>query len=93
MLEWFGWALMLIAQNACGTWTSRARNRTSLKAHGIASFFNNGVYFTNLFIGVDKIKEANTKEEIVFTIVFYGIFTMIGSVGSHHILMKYVERN
>lgn len=92
ILSWVGWGAMLMAQNACGTWTSRARNGTNLWYHAAASFFNNGVYFANLFIGVDKIANANTPWQIAWTLVFYSTFTMTGSITSHYLLMHHVEK-
>jgi hypothetical protein len=90
-MSWFWWALMLMAQNACGTWTSRARNSASIKYHAVASFFNNGVYFANLFVGVDKIATADSNWLIAFTLFFYALFTMLGSIASHWVLMHHVE--
>lgn len=92
MMTWFIWAVMLIAQNGCGTWTSRARNSSSIPYHALASFFGNGVYFANLFIGVDKISTAAGPWEIALTVAFYATFTMLGSIASHYLLMHHVEK-
>lgn len=88
---WALWGIMLLAQNAAFTWTSRSRNSDSIKEHGIASFFSNGVYFFNLFIGVDKIYEAKQSHSyslMAITILFYTAFTMSGAMYSHHLLLK-----
>ena len=91
-MAWVGWALLLMLQNGSNTWVSRARNSTNLKYHAVASLFGNGVYFANLFIGVDKIRESTSPALIAFTVIFYSLFTMLGSVLSHYLLMRYVEK-
>jgi hypothetical protein len=88
---WLLWGVALMLQNAAFTWTSRSRNSDSLKEHGIASFFSNGVYFFNLAIGVDKITEAKKQggwHLMAITILFYTAFTMSGAIYSHHLLLK-----
>lgn len=91
-MDWLLWALMLMAQNACGTWTSRARNSSSIKYHAIASFFNNGVYFANLAVGVNKLTADGSFWNVAGILAFYATFTMIGSITSHWLLMHHVEK-
>lgn len=91
VIGWMGWAVLLMLQNAANTWVSRARNSTSLKYHAIAALFSNGVYFANLFVGVNKITESSGAWMMTFTVLFYSSFTMFGSVLSHYILMHHVE--
>lgn len=92
VIGWGLWAVLLMLQNAANTWVSRARNSTSLKYHAIAALFSNGVYFANLFVGVNKITASHSAWMMTFTVVFYSAFTMFGSVLSHYLLMHYVEK-
>ena len=95
MISWILWGLMLLAQNASFTWVSRARNSSSVTYHAIAAVFSNGIYFLNLGVAVDKIstaKAAHDTQLFVLTAVFYTVFTVVGSIGMHHLLMKHVEK-
>jgi hypothetical protein len=95
MIEWGAWGLMLLLQNASFTWVSRARNSRSLSYHAVASVCSNGVWFLNLGVAVNKINDAWASESmslIVMTTLFYTVFTVVGSVGMHHVLMTKVER-
>lgn len=89
--SWALWGLMLLLQNAAFTWTSRARNTDSLREHGTAAFFSNSVYFANLIVGVDKIREGLLRHNytlLALTALFYTVFTMTGSLYSHYLLIK-----
>lgn len=89
VLSWLLWGVALILQNASFTWVSRARNSDNLKEHVKASFFSNGTYFLNLFIGVNQINNAKGDFGLmIFTILFYTAFTMSGSIYTHHLLLK-----
>ena len=89
------WAILLFIQNFSFTMVSRARNSGSLTYHAIAAVFSNGIWFASQFILVDSvvgiIKEANWKYAI-FVGVFYTTFTIAGSLTSHIVLMKWVEK-
>jgi hypothetical protein len=93
MTEWALWGFLLLIQNASFTWVSRARNSKSLGYHAIASVASNGVWFLNLGLAVNKINEAWASwPMLAWTVCFYTVFTVAGSVGMHHLLMKHVER-
>jgi O-antigen/teichoic acid export membrane protein len=90
-MSWVVWAVVLLLQNASFTLVSRARNSRSLSYHAIASVLSNGIWFLSLGLAVNKLTEAETWGQIAFTAAFYTVFTVIGSVGMHHVLMEYVE--
>jgi hypothetical protein len=91
-MSWVLWAVMLLVQNASFTWVSRARNSKSLGYHAIAAVASNGVWFLGLSVAVDKLREAETLMQYSTTAIFYTVFTVIGSVGAHHLLQTKVER-
>jgi hypothetical protein len=95
MIAWALWGAMLLIQNASFTWVSRARNSKSLAYHALAAVASNGVWFLNLGVAVNKLNDAWAADSLwllVVTALFYTTFTVIGSVGMHHILMTKVER-
>jgi hypothetical protein len=92
---WLIWGVMLLLQNASFTLVSRARNSSSILYHAGAAVLSNGVYFANLFVGVDLISKSIHSGSMGFKIAivgFYTVFTVIGSVSMHHFLMKTVEK-
>lgn len=94
-MTWLVWACLLLIQNASFTWVSRARNSSSLAYHGLASIFSNGIWFIALMFAVDKIadaRKAHSATLLIATALFYTVFTVVGSLTAHHVLMKYVER-
>lgn len=90
-MSWVLWGLMLLVQNASFTWVSRARNSKSISYHAVAAIASNGVWFLNLGVAVDKLREAHGAQ-FALTALFYTAFTVIGSVGAHHVLMTRVEK-
>lgn len=95
MTDWIVWAGLLLAQNAAFTWVSRARNSRSLGYHAIASVASNGVWFLGLGLAINKVNEAMRADDwtlLALTAAFYTTFTVLGSVGMHHLLMTRVER-
>jgi len=93
MNEWMVWALLLVAQNASSTWVSRARNSGSYWYHALASVFSNGVWILSMFFIVDKLKEARGHiSMMVFTGIFYTLFTVLGSVAMHYVSINFLER-
>lgn len=95
MIGWLLWGALLLLQNASFTWVSRARNSKSLRYHAVASVASNGVWFLSLGIAVDKIADARAADSwllLAGTAAFYTVFTVVGSVGMHHLLMTRVEK-
>lgn len=95
MLTWVLYAFMLLLQNASFTWVSRARNSKSIGYHAIAAVGSNLTYFLNLIIGINLINAAlasGSYLRIGATAGFYTVFTVIGSIAMHHLLMKYIEK-
>jgi O-antigen/teichoic acid export membrane protein len=94
-MSWFLWAVLLLIQNASFTMVSRARNSKSLTYHALAAVLSNGVWFLSLAVAVNKLNDAlaaGSAWAIVGTAAFYTVFTVIGSVGMHHLLMTKVEK-
>ncbi len=97
-LMWVAWCILLVIQNFAFTAVSRGRNSGSIKYHGIASFFSNGVWFAQFFIVfniMDHIQEELHQGQYAFGVVaflVYTIFTMTGSLTAHHILRNKFEK-
>lgn len=95
MTSWLMWAGLLLIQNASFTMVSRARNSASVVYHAIAAVFSNGVYFCVLYFSVNKIADAQKSHSALLfaaTAAFYTLFTVIGGVSAHSLLMRFVER-
>lgn len=93
-MTWVWWALLLILQNASFTWVSRARNSGSLGYHALASLFSNGIWIVGQFLIFDMFVIARQTEDtwlLVVVCLYYTTFTVVGSVGMHHFLMRHVE--
>ena len=93
MFEWIIWGILLILQNAAHTATSRARNSKGAKGlwyNGVASVFSNGVWFASQFFIVNMLINVKDKPmAFTFTLIFYVILTMFGSVMSQYIMQKW----
>jgi hypothetical protein len=76
---------LVILQNASFTLVSRARNSKSLLYHGIASVLSNGVWLL-------VIRQVVTNFDKPIMMWTYLIGSVIGSLGMHHIAMKYFEK-
>lgn len=91
--DWILWSLLLVLQNAAHTATSRSRNSTSLWYTGIASVFSNGIWFASQFFIVNAlIAVKDDRPAFITTMVFYIIFTVLGSTASHWYLMRFEHR-
>ncbi len=92
-MSWLLWGVLLLAQNASFTWVSRARNSGSLGYHALASVASNGVWIAGQFVIFDQFMQvrAGGWSDITAVCLFYTLFTVLGSVGMHHILQTYVE--
>ncbi len=89
------WAFLLVAQNACFTWTSRARNSGSDWYHALAAVFSNGVWFAAFFYtfaGIEIIRETGDTLTAVGLGALYIVATVVGSVTSGWFLRTYVEK-
>lgn len=89
IMSWLLWACLLLIQNASFTLVSRARNSSSLSFHALASVFSNGVWFLGLAVAVNKVTDGSN---LWIVVPFYTVFTVIGSVGMHHLSMTYLEK-
>jgi hypothetical protein len=77
--------LLVILQNASFTLVSRARNSKSLMYHGIASILSNGIWLL-------VIRQVVTNFDKPILMWTYLVGSVIGSLGMHHIAMKYFEK-
>lgn len=93
MTDWIFWGILLIAQNAAHTATSRARNTKGAKGlwyNGVASIFSNGVWFASQFFIVNMLINVKDKPAaFATTLAFYITLTALGSVGAHWLAMKF----
>jgi len=88
------WAAVLLIQNASFTMVSRARNSGSLSYHAVASVFSNGVWFASQFFVISSIIDVVKAADLLLGAgyaVFYTVFTVIGSLSAHYVLMHHVE--
>ena len=76
---------LVLLQNASFTLVSRARNSKSLMYHGIASVLSNGIWLL-------VIRQVVLNLDRWDLMVTYLIASVLGSIGMHHIAMKYFER-
>ncbi len=77
--------VLVIIQNASFTLVSRARNSKSLLYHGIAATLSNGIWLLVL-------KNIVTHLEQPIMMWTYLVASVIGSLLTHYILMKHVEK-
>ena len=92
MRMYLAWAALLIVQNFSFVIVSRS---SSLLYHGIASIFSNGIWFASQFILMGNIAQAIQSANLtkcVLLVLFYTTFTLIGSLSSHWVAMKYLEK-
>jgi hypothetical protein len=96
MNEWLVWGVLLIAQNAAHTATSRARNSKGSKGlwyNGIASVFSNGVWFASQFFIVNMLVNVKDKPAaFATTLMFYIVLTVLGSVGAQWLAQRFEAR-
>ena len=93
-LTWLAWAGLLVVQNAAFTLVSRARNSKSVGYHAVAALGSNGVRFASQFLlfgfMLDVVKNGTWSDAIGLGL-WYTIWTIIGSVGMHHIALIMIE--
>lgn len=91
MILWLAWALLLLSQNYTFTYVSRARNGENLREHLKAALLSNGVWFVQQIVGVVQIITYYHNEQWVLLSVagaWYTIWTVIGSLTAHYILVQ-----
>jgi len=91
------WALLLVMQNFAFTLVSRARNSRSYLFHGLAALLSNGVWFLCQFFMFDVITRLLQEPErdylrLAGVGLFYTFFTIGGSLLSHWVSQRYLER-
>lgn len=95
MYEWFGWAALLVAQNAAFTLVSRARNSKSLGYHAVAALGSNGVwFFSNLLLFkfmLDAFENGTWLDALTLG-GWYTAWTMVGSLGMHWLALHKIEK-
>lgn len=92
---WVTWGILLVLQQAAATWSSRSRNGKNVWWHVIAAVFSNGVWIISLGFAVDKLAKAwdsGSLLTVLGTALFYTFFAVLGSAGSHYILMHHIEK-
>ena len=93
MNEYLVLAALLIVQNAAFTWVSRARNSSSITYHAFASVCSNLIFILNQGIIINKFTEvAKYSAEYWLLVLVYTVFTVVGSIAAHKVLMTYVEK-
>jgi hypothetical protein len=89
------WAVLLLVQNFSFTLVSRARNSGSIAYHAVAAVGSNGVWFAAQFILISNfiqiIKTADWLTGVLIGL-FYTFFTVIGSISSHYVCMRWIEK-
>jgi len=75
---------LVILQNASFTLVSRARQSSSLLFHAIAAVLSNGTWIL-------VIRQVIINYDNWILLAGYVVAAVIGSIGMHHISMKYVE--
>ena len=94
-MEWIIWGILLLIQNASFTWVSRARNSANVWYHAVAAIGSNGVWIVSQFVLVNKFVEvmkSGDRRMLIVVCVFYTTLTVIGSVSTHSLLMRFVEK-
>jgi hypothetical protein len=95
MYEWFGWAALLVVQNATFTLVSRARNSKSIAYHALAAVGSNGVWFVSQFLlfgyMLNVLKDGTWVDALPIGL-WYTLWTIVGSVGMHWIALHKIEK-
>ena len=88
---WLFYAVFLFIQNYSFTFVSRARNSGSLIRHLKAAIFSNGVYMATFIFSfkiVDYVVGKYGFDMTLFTIAYYTLFTVAGSLFAHWQAMR-----
>lgn len=94
MTNFIIWAILLVLQNASHTLSSRAKNSRSLAYNAVASTLSNGVWFGSQFFIVKTLVGFTDRGwlYIVGVFLFYTFFTVVGSLLSHWLAMRFFEK-
>lgn len=94
MSQYVLWAVIILALNACNTALTRARSSGSLVYHTVMASIAGLVWIFNQLLSVNILVDIwHHRNWLLFTIigVFYVVLTAIGSVGSHWLLVRFIE--
>ena len=88
------WWALLILQQASQTLVTRARASRSLSYHAAASVFSNGVWAGSQLVIIGTFTDLISHPiplKIALTLGYYVSFCVVGSVGAHWALLRFVE--
>lgn len=94
-MQYWVWGLITLLLNANNTALARARTSGSLTYHSTMAATAGFVWIFNQLFAVNILWDVwHQHKWIQFGIVTfaYVVTTVVGSVGSHFVLMKYIER-
>lgn len=94
-MAWVAWAILLICQNFAFTWVSRARNSGSVVYGATAAVFSNGIWFVGqmfIFNQLMLVRENHDWGLMLGSMLFYTVFTVLGSTSAHWFFMNIVEQ-
>jgi len=95
MMQYWLWGLVTLLLNANNTALARARTSGSLTYHSIMAATAGLVWIFNQLFAVNILWDVWHKhkwDQFTIVTILYIIVTVVGSVGSHFILMKYIEK-
>ncbi len=94
MEQYIIWGVTILALNACNTALTRARSSGSLVYHTVMACAAGVTWIFNQLFAVNILYDIwHHQDWLLFAVigVFYIILTAIGSVGSHWLLVRYIE--
>ena len=94
-MRWLIWGFLLVANNAAGTMTSRARNSASYGYHGFAAMLNHACWYLVNFIFVGVAVDIGRNydwQQALLVWLFYTFCSSVGSITMHYISINYLEK-
>lgn len=94
-MKWVIWAFLLVAQQLSHGLSSRAKNRDNYFYNLWAATLSNGVWICSNFVMVGSVLDVIKGGDVVlaiFTVVYYTVFCVIGSLLSQWLAINYFER-
>ncbi|SRR6266550_906881 len=94
MLQYISWGIIVLALNACNTALTRARSSGSLVYHTVMACVAGVTWIFNQLLSVNILYDIwHSRNWLLFAVigVFYIVLTAVGSVGSHWLLVRFVE--